>query len=110
MPAGRDPASLTPMGCLLVLLALISPRLVLIVLWIFTDVQSRAFDGWLLPFIGFFVLPWTTLTYVAFWDWGPGLEVTGLEWVFVGLAFLLDLGAYAQGSRERGSRARAATV
>ena len=105
MSASRDRANLVPMGCLLALLALISPRLVLIVLWIFTDVQSRALDGWLLPFLGFFLLPWTTLTYVAFWDWGPGLEVTGLEWFFVALAFLLDLGAYAQGTRARAERA-----
>ena len=93
------------MGCLLALFALISPRLALLVLWIFTDVQSRALDGWLLPFLGFFLLPWTTLTYVAFWDWGPGLHVTGFEWFFVVLAFLLDLGAYAQGSRSRAERA-----
>ena len=92
------------MGCLLALLALISPRLVLIVLWIFSDVQSRALDGWLLPFLGFFLLPWTTLSYVAFWDWGPGFEVTGFEWFFVVFAFLLDLGSYAQSGRARAAR------
>ena len=92
------------MGCLLALLALISPRLVLIILWIFSDVQSRALDGWLLPFLGFFLLPWTTLTYVAFWDWGSGFHVTGFEWFFVVFAFLLDLGSYAQGTRARSAR------
>ena len=92
------------MGCLLALLALISPRLAIILLWLFSDVLSRALDGWLLPFLGFFLLPWTTLTYVAFWDWGPGLEVTGFEWFFVILAFLLDVGAYAQGGRSRAAR------
>ena len=30
------------MGCLLALLALISPRLVLVLLWLFSDVLSRA--------------------------------------------------------------------
>ena len=90
-------------GCFLALLALISPRLVLILLWIFDDILGRAFDSWVIPVLGFFLLPWTTLTYVAFWDWGTGREVTGFEWFFVVLAFLIDLGAYGQGARTRQS-------
>jgi hypothetical protein len=90
------------MGCLLALLALISPRLVLFVLWIFSDLLSRAFDSWVIPLLGFFLLPWTTLAYAAFWDWGSGRQVTGIEWFFVVLAFLVDIGAY-----ERGNHARA---
>jgi hypothetical protein len=82
------------MGCLLALVALISPRLALFLLWIFSDLLSRAYDSWILPLIGFFLLPWTTLTYAAFWDWGPGREVTGYEWIFIGLAVVLDLGSF----------------
>ena len=85
------------MGCFAVLIALISPRLAIVALWLFSDVLSRAFDSWLLPFAGFLLLPWTTLAYTAFWDWGPGREVTGFEWFFVGLAFVIDLGAYFGG-------------
>jgi hypothetical protein len=92
------------MGCLLALLALISPRLVLFILWIFSSVLSRAFDSWVVPLLGFFLLPWTTLAYVAFWDWGAGLEVTGFEWFFVVLAFVIDLGAYTSGRRYQVSR------
>jgi hypothetical protein len=92
------------MGCLLALLALISPRLVLFLLWIFSDVLSRAFDSWVIPLLGFFLLPWTTLSYVAFWDWGAGREVVGIEWFFVALAFLIDLGSYLQGGWARRSR------
>src|SRR5688572_25194661 len=88
-------------GCLLALLALISPRLVLFLLWLFSDVLSRAFDGWIVPLLGFFLLPWTTLAYVAFWDWGPGRQVTGIEWFFVVVAFLIDLGSYGHGGRTR---------
>ena len=90
------------MGCVLALLALISPRLVLFLLWLFDDVISRAYDGWIVPLIGFFVLPWTTLSYVAFWDWGSGRHVTGVEWFFVAFAFALDLGSWFSGSRARG--------
>ena len=89
------------MGCLLALLALISPRLVIILLWLFSDVLSRAFDSWIIPFLGFFLLPWTTLTYAAFWDWGAGREVTGFEWFFVALAFFIDLSSWAGGRRAR---------
>ena len=92
-------------GCFLALLALISPRLVLFLLWIFSNVLSRAFDSWIVPLLGFFLLPWTTLTYAAFWDWGSGNHVTGFEWVFVVFAFLIDLGSYAQGRRSQYARA-----
>lgn len=92
------------MGCLLALLALISPRLVLIVLWIFSSVLSHAYHSWIVPFLGFFLLPWTTLAYAAFWDWGPGHHVTGFEWVFVVLAFFIDVSSYAGGSRARARR------
>jgi hypothetical protein len=91
-------------GCLLALLALISPRLVLFLLWIFSNVLSRAFDSWFVPLLGFFLLPWTTLTYAAFWDWGPGRHVTGIEWFFVVLAFLVDLSSYESGRRVRTRR------
>ena len=84
------------MGCLLALLALISPRLVIFLLWIFSNVLSRAFGSWIIPLLGFFLLPWTTLAYTAFWDWGPGHHVVGFEWFFVILAFVIDLGSHTQ--------------
>ena len=89
------------MGCFLALLALISPRLVIVLLAIFSDVLSRAFDSWFIPLLGFFLLPWTTLTYAAFWDWGTGRHVVGFEWFFVILAFLIDLSSWAGGRRAR---------
>jgi hypothetical protein len=92
------------MSCLLALLALISPRLALFLVWIFSDVLSDAFDSWIVPLLGFFLLPWTTLAYAAFWDWGSGREVTGFEWFFVILAFLIDLSSYAQSGRVRSAR------
>ena len=88
------------MPCLFALLALISPRLALIGVWLFSDILSRAFDSWLLPLIGFVLLPWTTLAFAVMWDVGSH-EVTGFEWFVVALAFLADLSSYAGGQRAR---------
>jgi hypothetical protein len=85
--------------CLVILLALISPRLALFALWLFGDLLSRAFDSWLVPLIGFFVLPWTTLAYAGMWSAGAN-DVTGFEWLIVVFAFLLDLGSWF-GGRDR---------
>jgi hypothetical protein len=89
------------MGCLVLLFALISPRLAIIATWLFSDVLSRAYDAWLVPVIGFFLLPWTTLAYAWLYDYGPGRTVEGWEWIVVGLAVLLDLGSLFGGSRSR---------
>ena len=88
------------MPCFAALLAFISPRLAIIFVAIFSDLLTRAFDSWVLPFIGFFILPWTTLAYAIMWDVGTH-RVTGFEWFVVGLAFLLDLGSYFGGNRAR---------
>jgi hypothetical protein len=84
------------MPCLAALLALISPRLALVALWLFSNMLSRAFDSWLLPLIGFFVLPWTTLAYAVMWDLGTH-TVNGFEWFIVILAFVADIASYAGG-------------
>ena len=88
------------MPCLAALLALISPRLALFALWLFSDLLGRAFEGWLVPLLGFFLLPWTTLAYALMWSSANGVD--GFEWFIVVLAFLFDLGSHAQGGRRRG--------
>ena len=91
------------MPCLIALLALLSPRLALVAVWLFSDMLSRAFDSWLLPLIGFFLLPWTTLAYAVMWDTGTR-DVNGFEWFIVVLAFLADLASYAGGRSYRSAR------
>jgi hypothetical protein len=89
------------MGCLVLLFALISPRLAIIATWLFSDVLSRAYDAWLVPVIGFFILPWTTLAWAWMYDSGPGLRVDGLEWIVVGVAVLCDIGSLFGGASRR---------
>jgi hypothetical protein len=91
--------------CLLVLISMISPRLGIILLASFTNDLTRAFDGsWLVPLLGFFLLPWTTLIYTLLWT--TSFHVNGIEWVLVGCAVLLDFaslfGGGKYGQRRRG--------
>jgi hypothetical protein len=86
-------------ACLLALLALFSPRLALVALWLFGDLLGRAFESWLVPLIGFFVLPWTTLAYAVMWSSDRG--VNDFEWFLVVVAFLVDVGAWGSGGRAR---------
>lgn len=91
--------SVRRIGCLVLLFALISPRLALFVLFLFSDLLSRAFDSWLLPLLGFFLLPWTTLAFAVMWSFDDG--VVGFDWFIVAFAFLVDVGAFASGGRRR---------
>ena len=92
------------MGCLVVLFALISPRLALFFVAVFSDLLSDSFDSWVIPLLGFFLLPWTTLAYACMWSLGTN-EVSGFEWFIVILAFLADLSSYGLiGNRRQYSR------
>ena len=65
------------MGCLVALLAAISPRLVIFLLWIFTDRLTIAFrSGWE-GIIGFVLLPYTTLFYALVYEPGRGSTRSG---------------------------------
>jgi len=86
-------------GLLLLLLMLISARVTLVVLWLFTNLVDRAFDGFVVPLAGVIFLPWTTLMYVLFWS--PGGGVNGWEWIFVALGVIADVGSYGRGAMQR---------
>jgi hypothetical protein len=90
-------------GCLAIILALISPRLALFAIWLFSDLLSRAFDSWLVPLLGFFLLPWTTLAYAVMWS--SQNRVNGFEWFIVVLGFAFDLASHARSERARRVRA-----
>ena len=87
------------MCCVLILLAFFTPRIVLFVLLLFTDYLSRAFDGFVLPFIGFLFLPATTLAYAIALNEFGGVNGLGLIVVLIGLA--VDIGLIGGGARQR---------
>ena len=80
-------------GCLLTLVISLAPRLVLLFLWLFTYRVSQAFEGILLPLLGFLFLPFTTLAYLLVWN--PGEGVSGAAWLLVIGGMIFDLGTYA---------------
>lgn len=86
------------MGCLVFVFALISPRLALFAIWLFSNLLDRAYDDWIVPLLGFFLLPWTTLAYAVMWSAGLN-GVEGFEWFIVVLAFLADLSSYGASAR-----------
>src|SRR4051794_22155991 len=94
----------SPMGCcLLAVASWLSPRLALFLMWIFNlgDKLSIAFESFLIGFIGFLFLPWTTLAYAI--CYAPGdlvvpRGVNGIGWFIVIFAFLVDLGSYFNGA------------
>jgi hypothetical protein len=89
------------MCCILILLAFFTPRIVLFVLWLLTNYLSRAYDGFLLPFLGFLFLPATTLAYAIAQNELGGMTGLGLVVVLVGLA--VDVGLLGGGARQRRS-------
>jgi hypothetical protein len=86
-------------GCFIALFALISPRLAIVFVWLFSGILERAYDSFWVPLLGFFLLPWTTLAYALTWDSGNAVE--GFDWFLVGLAFVVDLASFASGRRAR---------
>jgi len=80
------------MGCLFAIFAAFTPRLAFLFLWIFTPLVNRAFTGIILPILGLIFLPFTTLIYILVYN--PTFGLTGWDWLWIILAFLLDIGAY----------------
>ena len=93
-------------GCLTGIVAGFS-RIMLLMYWIARPVQMNAtFSTFILPCLGFMILPFTTLMYVLLWT--PGVGIQGLDWLWLGIAVLLDVASiggagYANRNRLPGS-------
>jgi len=95
-------------GCLVVLFSLITPRLVIVVMWIFTNYLSTAYGSWTWPTLGFFFLPTTTIAYaVAVNDLSSsspgvtGTEISAAGVIVIVVGVLIDIGALGGGARAR---------
>ncbi|MFN3324281.1 MAG: hypothetical protein ACK5AZ_12350 [Bryobacteraceae bacterium] len=83
------------MPCLLGLLALAFPRLVIVLVFLFSNYLQRAYDTLVWPLLGFLLMPLTTLAYAWAINAGGGLD--GIYLVVFVLAVLVDLGIIGSG-------------
>jgi hypothetical protein len=97
------------MGCLLALMSAFAPRLVFLIIWIARPSYIDAvFDTFILPLLGLIFLPFATLMWVLL-D-APPVGVHGFDWVWIGLAVILDLSHYATAYSQRGQMPGRATT
>lgn len=92
------------MPCLLVLGALIAPRFVVVVLWLFTHWFRGVFSTSLMILLGLIFLPTTLLWYTAVQHWFSG------QWTFwpiVGMVIALSIDLSPAGGRRRRREPRA---
>lgn len=87
-------------GCLLLVLGMAFPRFTILMLWIFTHWFRGMFDTWLIPVLGFLLLPYTFLWYSVV------LHLFGGAWGFwpvliLIVAVLADLTSYGGARRKR---------
>lgn len=78
------------MPCLFALIALITPRLVIVALWFLSDWFTGVFDNLLLLVLGFLFVPTTLLWYSVVQNWYGG--EWGLLQIVIGVvALMIDL-------------------
>lgn len=87
------------MPCLVALFAILSPRLAILFVGIFTNRFLFAFDNWWVPTLGFFILPWTTLAWVMMFI--PFTGVVEFGWFIVIFAFIIDIVTYTSSAARR---------
>jgi hypothetical protein len=87
------------MACLILAIAIAFPRLAIVILYLFSDFLERAYSSLLLPVLGFFFLPLTTIVYA--WVVNGNHPFSGIYLAAVILAALVDLGVIGHGERYR---------
>lgn len=90
---------------LFAVIAMIAPRAALFLVWILTPLVNRAFGTFLIPLLGFVFLPFTTLVYSLAYSPAIG-GPSGLGWLWVLLAFLVDLASYGGAASRKSGRSQ----
>jgi len=84
--------------CVVVAIGAFFPRVAIVLLWAFSGYMERAFESFWVAFLGWLLLPFTTLFYAI--AYAPVGGVSGFGWFLVGLGFLIDLSNWFGGSRQ----------
>lgn len=91
------------MPCCIALIALSAPRIAIFIVVLFSDYIGTAYQTTLVPLLGFFFLPLTTLAYA--WAIHSNGSVVGVHLAVVVVAVLMDLsvtGGSARRAKKRG--------
>ena len=86
------------MPCLFAVFALLTPRLLIVVLYVFTNWFTGIFQSLLWPLLGLIFLPTTLLWYTAVHHWFGGQWTL---WPIIGLVFALMIDVSPAGGRKR---------
>lgn len=88
------------MPCILAFIALLFPRVIIVVLWLFTDWFSGVFDTILWPVLGFVFLPISMLWYsVVINNYGGQWSTVNI--IVMVLAVIIDMGSWGGGYKSR---------
>lgn len=90
------------MGCMLGCLALIFPRITLLVVWLLgpPGYLSRPYPADIWPIVGFFLLPTTTLAFAfSTMSLEPMGGMSPFGWLLTIVALLIDAGLLGGGGR-----------
>jgi hypothetical protein len=90
------------MPCLLLVLVLAFPRLVLVLMFLFSSYLQRAYDGMILPLLGFLFLPLTTIVYA--WLVNSHRPIDGIYLLALIVAAIIDAGGLGGGEMHRRRR------
>jgi hypothetical protein len=90
------------MPCLVVILVLAFPRIVLALLFLMSNYLQHAYPNILIPVIGFFFLPLTTLAYA--WMVNTHQALQGINLLILLVAVIIDLGGLSGGEYHRRRR------
>ena len=89
--------------CFLLFASLLFPRVVLVLMWLFSTYLTRAFHGGLLlPLLGFIFLPLTTIVYA--WELNNHMPTEGINLLWLLIAVIIDLGGLGGGAHRQSRR------
>ena len=91
-------------GCIVALIGMAAPRFAIFLLWIFSDRMAEAFNGFIEGFLGFLLLPFTTLFFALVYSVPDG-GVNGFGWLIVAFGLALDISSYTSGAKARANAA-----
>lgn len=87
------------MPCLILLVILLFPRIALLCMWFLSTYLQRAYQGVLVPLIGFIFLPLTTIVYA--WEINSGMPTEGVNLLWLLIAVIIDLSGLGGGARRQ---------